>query len=94
MRALNALSQILSRMAHHAAKGQEENLALKEEVEELKKQNEYLKMRLDREKGLVQTSRNNEAEIRSHCNELIQENKELEEQLDEQKRLHTELRSC
>lgn len=39
-------------------------------------------MRLDREKGMVQISKSNEVEIRSHYNELIQEKKELEEQLD------------
>lgn len=87
MTTLNALAStilILSCTAYHADKEKQEDLALKEEVEELRKLDEDLKMRLDREKGLVQTrNKNNEVEICAHCHELIHEKKELQEQLDE-----------
>lgn len=86
MTTLNALAsttQILSRMAHQIDKEKVEDIALKEEVEELQQKNEELRHRLDREKALVQNSKNNEAELISQCSELIQERKELQEQLGE-----------
>lgn len=79
-------------MAHQIDKEKAEDIALKEEVdEELRQKNEDMRQRLDKEKALVENSKNNEAELRSQCSELIQERKELQEQLGGQKRLNTEV---